>query len=340
MSNKQVYTYFDTEKELTSGKIRKVYLISAFDDFLADIFIKKIAALRFYKANENIFYRYADDVSFNDVAELCFNYTSFFAQEKLVIVKRCEKFSKELERIKDYIAKPDPDTILLLIFDKNFINEKKLYKDFEVADFSAYSQDELSVLLRNEFETRGMKIDNASLDLFISILPENLSIALNEIEKIYSFLIYNPDKVVNSEVILKLAGYEPELTPFELIKAILIKDRCKALTISDHLIDKSGFNEINLLYSLFNYYTDLLCFKSKNFDKYNRNVAYTKYRIWGADRWEIGKSFANQIEVSEIEFAVDRIMQSDRRLKSSMLDSKVILTSLIEELSNFNSKRN
>lgn len=340
MLNSHQDTYFNLDKELDTGKIRRVYLISAYDSFLSDIFIKKIINLKFKNAGENIFYRYGDDVGFEDVTELCYNYSSLFAQEKLVVVKRCEKFSKDLNQIKDYIGKPDSDTILILLFDKNFIDEKKLFKDFDIADFSALAPDELFYIIKSEFDSRGLIIDKNTINLFISLLPENLSVAINEIDKIYNYLLDTPEKTVNESIILKLAGYEPELTPSELIKAIFNKDNYKALTICDNLINKSGFNEIYLLYLLFNYYTDILCFKSKTFNNANRSAAYGKYKIWGEDRWEIGNIYASRIGFPEIEYAVSRITDTDKKLKSTMLDPKVLVTSLVEELTNFSKKRN
>jgi DNA polymerase III delta subunit len=97
------------------------------------------------------------------------------------------------------------------------------------------------------------------------------------------------------------------------------------------MIDKHGMNEIYLLSLMTGYFTDLMSAKTKGFDSASMNDIYTKYKIWG-NRVGFVKKHKNDLKDNDFEVIFDKIIKTDQKLKTSMLDSKVLLTSLVEEL--------
>jgi DNA polymerase III delta subunit len=78
---------------------------------------------------------------------------------------------------------------------------------------------------------------------------------------------------------------------------------------------------------------DLMSSKSKGFDSADYNQIYSKFKIWGEriDFVKRHKNLMNEADFSEI---FDKILKTDQNLKTTMMDSKILITSLVEELAN------
>ena len=105
--------FSDFEKEINSGKVRKIYYIEASDSY----FISKAGELLREKlfgskdTKENFFLKYADETPVDEVLELCNNFSSLFSANKIIILKRCEKYSRKLDSLLEYAKK-----LLLFLF--------------------------------------------------------------------------------------------------------------------------------------------------------------------------------------------------------------------------------
>src|SRR4030095_2277956 len=326
-------TFIDFEKEITSGKIRNVYFILASDNY----FITKASDLlkeKFFGSKDNrdnFFLRYADETPLQDLMDLTSNFASLFAANKIIVLKRTEKYSRKLDELFEFIKNPDPETTLLLCFDKDYILDKKLHKALDFYDFTILPDVAMKEWVKKEFSVYGKRINDEAIDYLFSNMPASFDLLHNEIEKICS---YDPDSTaeIDRKLILKFTGYENELTPNDLMKAIIRNDSVKAVQILDNLINKAGINEIFLVSIISNYYFDLLSFKSGKFRGYDNYSLYGKYKLWG-DRLNFAKEYSNLLEIKDLEKAISLILKLDTQLKTSMLDSNVLLTSLIEELS-------
>ena len=165
-------------------------------------------------------------------------------------------------------------------------------------------------------------------------VPGIFDLVENEVEKISSYceeVSTGGEKIVTRDVIYKFIGYDTSYTPEDLMVSILKKDSRKSQEILENMIDKHGMNEIYLLTLISGYYTDLMSAKTKGFEHAGMNEIYSKYKIWG-DRIGFVKNYRNEIEDDDFEVIFEKIIQTDQKLKTSMLDSKVLLTSLVEEL--------
>src|SRR5258706_1913107 len=167
-------SFSDFEKEVNSGKVRNVYYIEASDSY----FISKAGELLREKVfgskdtKENFFLKYADETPVDEVLDLCNNFSSLFSSSKIIILKRCEKYSRKLDTLLDYVKKPDPDTTLLMVFDKDYVSEKKLGKTLDFFDFSELPPREFFNWIKKEFNDRGCVINDAEISYFISTVPQ------------------------------------------------------------------------------------------------------------------------------------------------------------------------
>jgi DNA polymerase III delta subunit len=336
--SKEKKTYSDFENEINAGKLQPVYYVAVSDNY----FLRKAEELLRVKitgskdSRESFFIKYADETSGEEIIDLCRNFSSLFSASKIVIVKRCEKFGKKLDAVLEYVQNPDPDTTLLLAFDKEYVTEKKLEKEIQFYDFTDLPDDNFRAWVKSEFQIRGCSIEPAELDVFISEIPRNFDLVENEISKISNYCeeVSEGHQIkVTKEILYKFTGYDTAYSPEELMSSILRKDAKNAIEILDNMLNKGGISEIYLLNIITGYYMDLMSAKTKGFDSADYGEIYSKYKIWG-DRVNFVKNYKNQVNDEDFEQIYAKILETDQKLKTSMLDSKVLITSLVEELAN------
>ncbi|MCC6865045.1 MAG: DNA polymerase III subunit delta [Ignavibacteria bacterium] len=330
-------TFLDFEREVSGGKIRNVYYISAADNY----FIQKAGKIlreKLFKsnvANENFFLKYADETPMQELFDLTQSGASLFASNKLIIVKRCEKYSRKLTEFLKQSKIPQDDTYILYVFDTSFVNEKKLYKnnELELFDFSELPQKQLYDWVKNEFKIREIEINNDALELFISYLPLSFDIMITEIEKISNYDFGNSHRLLTSDLILHFVGYDKGYSPNELVIAIFSRDKAKAFNILNNLLNSKGLNELYLLAFISNFYFDMLIFKTQGTSKLDSGTLYNKYKLWG-DSLKIIKNYHNSFNISSLESSINNILDTDKNMKLSMNNPKILMTSLVEILLN------
>ncbi len=328
-------TYLDFQNEVKAGKVRNVYFVMASDNYFvgksSEILREKLFGSKNNK--DNFFLRYGDEDSAEEILDLCNNFSSLFSSSKVIVVKRSEKLAKKLDELVEYSSKPDKDTTLMLCFDKDYVIDKKLNKELSFYDFTELPVKAYAEWIKSEFESRNSEIDNDALEMFLTLVPEGFDLVVTEIEKLCTYIIGNESNRISKQIVEKLVGYETEYSPEQLMSAIIGKKGNKSLEILDFLLNKGGINEIFLLSILTNYYFDLISFKTKGFSKGDNYSFYGKYKMWG-DRLKFAKTFHNLLNEKQLKYSLLRILETDQKLKTSMLDSKTLMASLIEDLVN------
>lgn len=327
-------TYLNLINDVSKGKIEPVYFIAAPDNY----FVNKASALLkeklFKGSSENYFLKYADETKYNEIIDICTNYSSFFSEKKLVVVKRSEKFSRNLEHIFAYSENPDKDTVLFLAFDIDYVYEKKLdTKEHPFYDFSDLPREFYFQWIQDDFKKRGCIIKEAEVQLFASSPFNNYEIAEREIEKISNYEFDDNENTVTKDILMIFLGFKQSYTPDELMSAIMDKNKKEAMNIISSLLNESGINEIYLLSIISGFYADIICFKQKDFGFKNPYELGSKYRIWKS-RVPFVKSLASKLNNDKIPEIFGYLKDTDKKLKSTMTDSKLLMTILVENLIN------
>ena len=326
-------TYLNLINDISKGKIEPVYFIAASDSY----FVNKASLLLknklFNGSNENYFLKYADEIKYNEIIELCTNYSSFFSEKKLLVVKRCEKFSRNLEHIFTYAENPDKDTILFLVFDIDYVYEKKLDKEHSFYDFSDLPREFYHQWIHDEFKKRGCIIKEPEVQVFASSPFNNYEIAEQEIEKISNYEFPDKEKTITKEILFAFLGFKQSYTPDELIKAIIDKNKNDAVNITDSLLNETGINEIYLLSIISGYFADIICFKQNGFADKNPYELGSKYRIWKS-RVPFIRSLSSKLKGDNAPLIFRYLKETDKKLKSTVTDPKLLIMILVENLLN------
>jgi DNA polymerase III delta subunit len=337
MPPEKYLTYLDFRKEVDSGEIKHVYFVSASDTY----FVGKASELLREKvlgsgeSRDNYFLKYADETKYNEILDLCLNFTSLFSSRKLLVVKKCEKLARNLRHLLEYSASPDENTVLMLVFDKDYVADSKVDKEYGFYDFSSMPRDSYLNWIIEEFKLRGCLIKDHELSVFASSASSNFDTIVQEIAKISNYLDSgdNKEKYVTEDSVLRSIGYERTYTPEDLMVSILEKDSKRSLDILHFLLYKSGISDIFLLSIISSYYADLLCFKTRGILSTPPYELYNKYRIW-RERAEFAKKYSNKIPAEKFAGIFKYLVQTDKKLKSTMIEPGVLMTALIEGLLN------
>lgn len=330
-------TFLDFTKEVASGSMRNVYYIASVDNYFllkaGEILREKLFGSK--DSKENFFLKYADETPMQELFDLTSGGASLFSSRKLVIVKRCEKYSRKLSEFIELSKGKSEDSYILYAFDTSFVYEKKLdqIKDIEFYDFSELPRRELYDWVKQEFGAHGISVNTDALDLFITSIPSSFDLLSSEIEKVSNYDFDGKEQVLTKEIILQFIGYDRDYSPEELMISIVKKDQNRAFTILNNLLNTKGLNEVYLLSLISNYYMDMLSFKSQGLDAMDSRIIYQKYKMWG-DRVKFAKNYHKLLNTSALESSFNRILDTDKKLKTSMLDPKILMTSLVDELIN------
>lgn len=326
--------YFDFEKKVKSGIVEPVYFVLSEDNY----FLSRAGSLLKEKLtgssvnNENYFLKYGDEVSVDDIINLSSNFSSLFSQRKIIVVKKCEKFGRKLDTLLEFLGNPSPDTTMLLSFSKEYIEEKKLNSTIDFYDFTELPEREYMEWLKKEFSGQGCAIDEDSLELFADYVPRVFELVVNEVKKVSDYLSSSENKVVSRDVIMKLSGYDSEFTSMDLVSNMVSGKDADALKTLDYLLNKESINEIFLLSIITSIYMDLMATRNENIQNLQNRAFYMNYKIWG-DRINFVKEHQKYAKNLDFERIFTKLIDTDSKLKSTMIDAKVLLISLVQEIS-------
>jgi DNA polymerase-3 subunit delta len=324
-----ISTFADFKKEVLAGRVEPVYIVSLYDNYLLDEAGKLLRVTVFGSEDQrdNYFVRYGDEVKYDELLELCSDLPSLFSVKKIVVVKRAEKFGRNLSRLIAYKESPSEDTILLLGLDADYVNSNRLYKEQDVYDFCSLGDSDTSSWIREQFEKHGCSISEKEISLFRSSVLSGLAVMEQEIYKIASYA--GNGGIVTGELILMSSGLERSFTPDDLMRAVVEKDAHGAIDILDHLLNKSAINEVYLLSLIMACFSDLLIIKSVRRGSYAD--LYKKYRLW-KNRIEFAERYGGRIQLGQIRRIFELLVTADRQLKTTMIEPRTVVTALVENL--------
>ena len=184
------------------------------------------------------------NTSLKEMIEDC-NTPSFLSEYKMVVIKNpyfltTQKVSAHLDKdttlLENYVASPNPSTILVIYHDvKNFDERKKVVKllkketTFVIMEKATHLQLKSSV--RAAIKKRGAMIDDPALEFMLGRLPNDLLIISNEVEKL---CLYSSN--ITIEDINQIVTKPLEENAFELVGAIMKKNQQKAIEIYKDLM--------------------------------------------------------------------------------------------------------
>ena len=244
---------------------------------------------------------------------------SLFSDKKIVIVNNFDNIYKldNIDEFDRFIHNVSSDVILIFICTK-LDERKKLTRELKslctVKEFSKNKN--ISNTVRSMF--LDYKIDYSTVDLFIKIVGNDLMILNQEAIKL---MTYKSDKVITKEDVLALCSSNSNNDIFDLINAVVNKDKDSALSIYSDLI-KSNEEPIKIIITLANqfrliYQCKELYKKGNSEDSISKIIDVHPYRVKLA--LEKGRNYSSRVILNYL----DNLADIDNNIKSGVIDKNL-----------------
>jgi len=274
---------------------------------------------------------YSEDKSINDILGIATAFP-FGSEKKLIIVKEAEKI-KDKKPLKDYASSPAEFTVLAFFHNgaitnlssepfktldaKNFLFEAKELKGKNLIDW-----------LISIAEEKEKKLSEENAQVMVDIVGENRSMLEDQLEKICVFL--NKEKEISLESIKQISSELKQFNIFDLQNAIGLKDKAKALTVANNLLD-NGAEPTFIITMLTRYFTGLAKIpelQSKNTPLQEAARIVGTHHFYYPNYVKARNLYSDEklVEVFRV------LLKADISVKTTSADDKTIITLLIAEI--------
>jgi len=269
------------------------------------------------------------------------------SQKRVVVMRNSEKFLNKLSRSKkekdatlfiNYLKKPNPDTILIIVLNE-VDSEKEIYKKLfelaEVVELKAPYDWQIPSWIARRVKERGMlppwkgkEITNEACKLLQAYVGNSLREIDNEITKLFIFT--GEKKIIDVEDIKQAVGMSRNFTVFDLQRSIGERNLQLSITIVEKMLQAGEFPPV-ILTMLTRYFSTLwklyeLRKTEKDPKKLANSLQLSPYHI---------REYLNQLDKfkeSEIKNAFKYLIEADELIKTSPIDSRIVLTQMVYKI--------
>ena len=200
---------------------------------------------------------YSEDRSISDILGLATAFP-FGSEKKLIIVKEAEKI-RDKKPLKDYASSPAEFTVLVFFHNGSITNiSSQPFKTLSENNFLFEAKElkgkSLIDWLINLSEEKEKKLTEENAQVIVDIVGESRNMLEDQLEKICVFL--NKEKEITIESIQQVSSQLKQFNIFDLQNAIGIKDKVKALSVANNLVD-NGAEPTFIITMLTRYFTGL-----------------------------------------------------------------------------------
>ncbi len=321
------------KEQLKDGDLRPVYLLLGPEVFLRDRAAKMIR--KAVVPAEALGFDYAEfqgtTASMSQVIKAA-NTFPMLSKTRLVMVTDINAApADEHEPLLEYLERPARRGVLVLVaedLDKRTVLAKRLLEKAWVIEFPLLRDYALKAWANEYIRYSGCQISPGALDRLIALSGSELMPLANEIDKLILYVgdaKTIPDSVVNE---LLVASHQNKL--YELTDAIGRKDRKEALRLLTNILE-SGEPPLVVLSALARHFRQVLIAREALDSGLDARTAAASAQAdprW-ADR--LART-ARSVDPANARLMCLRSAEADRRIKSTGLDEKLILESLIHSL--------
>ena len=219
------------------------YLIISSDDITINNSINRIIKDSKFKDYELIKY----DLTVNELSSVIeeLNTYNFLSTNKIIVLNNAlfieeSNYDKELKQINEYIDNYNPDNIFIMIASKKRSAKEvtSLIEKITLID----SDLSCEAIIKNNLED--FKMDNSAIKKLIEYSLNNNEKVLSELNKLKMYRIDSPNKLITLEDVENIVIKEYDLNVFDLVNAITKKDKKKAFSIYEKLIDNTDSSSL------------------------------------------------------------------------------------------------
>lgn len=343
--------YTDFYKEINSGKIKNIYLITGEEEYLIDESISKLKEKFINPSFEALNYIILDGVmlGYDDILNAA-ETLPFMAERKIVVVRDTLLFaggnnidSKVKDMRKDllkYIDNINQSTTLVIVEKKETIRKnnpiyKKINEKLGIVDMEKLKGYQLENWIQVQFKNRGKTINKAEINYFtqqISYLDKNMNKTLydvkNEISKIVNYL---EDRIVVERSDIDGLILKPlDMNIFNLLGFISRKNGKESLRIFNEIY-LSGEPVLFVLHMITRQFRNILNIKLLKNKGYTDGLIREKIKMSPFEYSKLSNEIGN-FSINQLESFLEYSLEADRNIKTGVYGEQLALEILITKL--------
>jgi DNA polymerase-3 subunit delta len=317
-------------KDIKSGKLAPgSYIFYGDEPYFMDL-LSDMAAEHIIPDSEKDFCQkifYGMEVDGVTLRDICMTSPMSFSAEpkQLIIVKEAQKFEKNTDIIFKYIANPNPQTILILVFnnkdkerDANIPN-KKIPKNAQFYNSAKFKKDaEFIDFINKYFDSKNKKVEPNASQMLFDYLGTDLSKIANEIEKL---IISKPEATVYKvQDIQDGIGMSKDFNLFEYINQLSQGNYKKLFQIVKYFLNNPKEAALEpIMINLYEHFKKLYLIKLGLKDHISQNdiatAIYPPHRVW-AIKNDI--AFCDKFSILELEEILILLNEYNMKSKGQM----------------------
>lgn len=330
-------------KKIEEKKFSPLYLLYGTEPFLInEVKEKLLANVLTEEETEFNFSSYDLEESSVDAAIEDAETLPFLGEKKLVILhnpvfltslKGKERVNHDLKRLEAYIENPAPFTVLVFTGEYEKLDERKklvklLKKNAEVLEAKPLDEKNLKKWVKDRAAYMNVMIAEEAIDLLLQLTGNDLMIINEEISKLS---LYAADsKLITEEAVEKLISRSLEQNIFTLVDKVVKRDIKEALRIYYDLL-KQNEEPIKILAVLSGQFRLIYQVKEMTTRGYGQKQIAGMLKVHPY-RVKLAAGQANSFSSEELIRIMDKLADSDLKLKSTGMDKKVIIELFLMQL--------
>jgi DNA polymerase-3 subunit delta len=255
-------TFEQILSDLKQKKYAPIYLLygeeAYFIDQITDYISKHVLSEAEKGFNQTVFY--GRDANPGAIIETAKRFP-MMAERQVVIIKEAQDL-KGIDQLEDYAATPSATTLLVLAHKyKKPDGRKKVVKNIKktgvVFESKPVYENQMAKWIGGYIGNHHRNIDPKATMLLCEAVGTNISIAVNEIEKL--FITCPEGATINAEMVAKGVGINNDYNNYELQNALGEKNLGKAMKIANYFAQNQKAHPLVVTMTLLSkFYTNLM----------------------------------------------------------------------------------
>lgn len=339
-------------KKIKSRDLKSVYLFYGEEVYLIDYIIKCLKDTFIDQSFEALNYTVleGEEVNLDKIVNAC-ETLPFMSEKKIVIIndfqplmsKKGEGSPMEEVNIKalsKYILELDDYLCLVFVIkQKDAKKSNQIYKSIkkagDIVELKKLKGRDLDKWIENSFKKHGKKISKSNINYFIqesSYYDSNRSKTLYDLEnEIIKVCNYLPGKSeVDKKTIDFLIPKPLEMNIFNLLNNISNKNGDNAIRLFNEMYI-SNEPALFILHMIVRQLRNMLSYKVLKMKGYSEGDIQNKIRLSNYEYKKVSAQ-SNNFTVNQLEKAMFHCLQTDKTIKSSLIDDRLAMEILITNL--------
>jgi len=223
-------------EDIKNNNYKNIYLLYGSDDYMKNLYKKKLKDGLLNGADEmNYSYYAGDKVDVEQIVSIA-NTMPFFSDKRIVFIEDSNLF-KEASDLADSL-KEIPDTTFFVFVENAIDKRNKLYKYVSkngyIVEMNGLTETELMAFVQSEIKKNGKQISNLDISYLLGKIGYDMNVIHNECEKL-CFYVGDLEVVTKKEIDeICIATLENKI--FDMLDCIASGKKDRALILYNNLI--------------------------------------------------------------------------------------------------------